>query len=194
MSLGLLLALFYLIIRYGFTAQLESYGPYTSYIFEIICVAIGAFLHREHLRKIWTVNRKIIGSALVCGTLGFTSFKVSGFLGIVVPFNLEGTETLIFLLIVAPVLEELIFHGLLWFPLARINTFLALLVTSILFSLSHFSAYFYTPAEYHSFIFYQTGYTLVLGLACGLSVWRWNSLAGAILIHFCFNLGFFLAY
>lgn len=115
--------------------------------------------------------------------------------GIAIPFDLSSREAVVFLILVAPVLEEAIFRYFLWKPIELLtNRTIALLITTLLFSYSHFHAYWFYPSEIHPFIFYQSAYTLGVGLAAGYFVWRYNAIWGAILVHFAFNIGFYLAH
>jgi len=188
---SILLAI-YLVVRFFCTKWLDSLGGYSSYYFEVILVTISLVLLRQKVKEMFTLSQSLYyysAAALACGYL---VFKGAGSLQIGLPFDLSSKELLFFLLIVAPILEELIFRFFCWQPLAKINKSLALLTTSLLFSYSHFHSFWFVPTEYQGFIYYQTAYTLILGLACGYAIWRYNSLLGAILIHFAFNFGFLL--
>lgn len=129
--------------------------------------------------------------ALAVFPLGFIAFRLCGSIGWTVPFELSGGETIFFLLVVAPVLEEGLFRFLLWTPIARMNGGAALVVTSVLFSYSHYHAIAFVPADYHAFIYFQTIYTFILALGCGAMMLKHRSLSGAVLMHFMFNLGFY---
>ncbi len=182
----------YLIVRFFCTRWLDSLGGYTSYYFEIFLVVVSSGLLWSQLKAMFKLSKSQY--ALTAGALfaGYVVFKGTGALQVTVPFDMTNNELKFFLLLVAPILEEFIFRFFSWQPIQQINKGVALIATSLLFSYSHFHSFWFVPVEYQGFIFYQTAYTLVLGLACGYSVWRYNSLLGAILIHFGFNLGFFL--
>ena len=187
-----ILLLTYLVIRFLFTGWLDSFSPYASYFLEIILVVVAAFLAGLNFFSQFKINKTLLFISLAALLLGFLIFKGAGVLNISIPFDLKGTETIIFLLIVAPILEELIFRFFAWKPIENLNKNLALPLSSILFSYSHLHAIWFMPQEVHNFIYYQTAYTLVLAYACGFSIFRYRSLAGAILIHFMFNFGFYL--
>jgi membrane protease YdiL (CAAX protease family) len=191
-ALALLLA--YLIVRYFFIRELEAISLYSTYVLEVVLVGIMAFLYRATFGQQWRLPKAVLVIALPILTLGFLAFKFMGVLSISLPLDLSGAETLLFLLIIAPILEELIFRFFAWQPLSAFNKSAAYIITSLLFSYSHFHSYWFVPAEFHNFIFYQTIYTFSLALACGYSLFKYNSLAGAILLHFMFNLGFYLGY
>ncbi|MEQ1663812.1 MAG: CPBP family intramembrane glutamic endopeptidase [Bdellovibrionales bacterium] len=187
----ILLAL-YLIIRFICTQWLDSLGGYTSYYFELLLVTTAITLLWSKFKTMFTLPKAlylVISLSLICGYL---VFKGAAALQITAPFDMTNIELKFFLLLVAPNLEELIFRFFCWQPFEKINKNFALITTSLLFSYSHFHSYWFVPPEYHGFVFYQTAYTLLLGFACGYSLWKYNSLLGAILIHFTFNLGFFL--
>lgn len=188
------LAAFYLVVRFFFSARLDSFGAYASYVLEavlvVVAIAIVGFGRRKSVGPAKWLG---LGGVLALAA-GFGAFKIAVMNGIPIPFNLEGAETLVFLLVVAPILEEALFRFFIWVPIAGLlNRTVAFVVTSLLFSYAHFHAYFFVPAEIHSFIYYQTAYTLLLAIGCGYWVWRYNSMVGAIATHFAFNLGFCLA-
>jgi membrane protease YdiL (CAAX protease family) len=191
-TLVALLAVFYLVVRFGLTQWLDSFGAYATYVSELLVVTLASGLLWPQLKALFRLPK----AAFVWGPIGILSgflvFKWSGWINLVVPFDLSNRELQFFLLIVAPTLEELIFRFFCWQPVARLNRGLAFVTTSVLFSYSHLHSYWFVPVEYHGFVFFQSAYTLYLGLACGFMVWKHNSLLGAILIHFAFNLGFFL--
>ena len=169
--------------------------PYAAYAFEVAFVIWA-----------WWVFKKRISFSPVSGTFtfldlllplltGFAAYRLGAFAQIPIPFDLTSWETRLLLLVIAPVLEELIFRGALWEALrtlVKTNSHV-LTLTSVLFAVGHFLALWSVPMPLRSFVLYQTLYVLVLGLAAG---WRrivTDSVISPILIHFCFNLGFFLA-
>lgn len=190
-----LLASFYLVIRFGFTRQLDEAGSYASYIFEVLCLSVAIAMYRKRIFSSFKISLSTVYGIIAGLGAGYGIFKIAGGLSIDIPFDLEGTETLLFLLVVAPILEESIFRFLVWQPLQYISQrpIVPLVSTSLIFSYSHLHAIWFVPEEIQSFIFYQTVYTFLLGLACGFYIYRYSSLASAILVHFAFNLGFYLA-
>jgi membrane protease YdiL (CAAX protease family) len=191
--LSLLLAV-YLILRFFFTQWLDAFGSYSAYILEVILIIVATTITWPKIKNLWLFNKPIGIITLAAFGCGYAVFKAAGFLDIIIPFDFSGTETLLFLLIIAPTLEELIFRFFAWIPFERLNKGFAYLATSLLFAYSHFHAYWFYGEEIHKFIFYQTAYTFLLALACGYSVYKFRSLVGAILIHFAFNLGFYLGF
>ena len=195
----ILIALFYLVIRYGFTHQLEgTKSDYVTYYFELLCVISALVVsYRNFLNELKFPKAAFYGMALSLAA-GAGVFKLATPLGLEIPFQFNSLEILFFLLIVAPVLEELIFRWLLWKPIETVakKPFVALIVCALVFSYSHFHPLVFIvfiPNELRDFIYYQTAYTFLLGLGCGYYVYRYASLSAAIAIHFAFNLGFYLA-
>jgi membrane protease YdiL (CAAX protease family) len=189
----LFLVAMYLVVRFGMTQWLDGLGQYASYELEAVLVIAGFFLYGSQSRALWSLNKFIVGWAMTALSLGFAVYKLSGMMHIPIPFDLSAREMVIFLLVVAPILEEAVFRFFIWQPLQKsMGAKVAYVLTVLLFSYSHFHSVWFVPAEIHPFITYQTVYTLFLAAICGWSIWRYNSLLGAMLIHFGFNLGFYL--
>lgn len=186
------LAIVYLLVRYGLTRHLDSLGVYASYVFEFAVIAVGVGLARRgFLEKIKISTRALPFIAVAFGA-GFSVFLLSTPLGIAIPFDLGQTETILFLLLIGPLIEELLFRFVLWQGFAQVGAKWAFPVTTILFSYSHFHSYWIVDSQFYPFVFYQTAYTAVLSLICGYLVLKKNSWTGAWLAHLAFNLGFYL--
>ncbi|MAX67573.1 MAG: CPBP family intramembrane metalloprotease [Bacteriovoracaceae bacterium] len=99
------------------------------------------------------------------------------------------------LLVLAPLIEELVFRGAFVevCEKLRLNNKLILVSNSLLFSLSHLPALWTLPAEFHHFIGFQVFYTFFLGWVCTKSRLVTKGLVEPILIHFIFNFVFYLA-
>lgn len=125
---------------------------------------------------------------------GFLVYRLAKPVGIPIPFDLRDGHTLLLLLGVAPVLEELIFRMALWesFSAFSRKVRFALIGTTLLFAGGHFAAYPFVPEAYRGFVIYQTLYVLVLGAVAGLRRSKTGAVAPAIGVHFAFNFGFFL--
>jgi membrane protease YdiL (CAAX protease family) len=182
----------YLGVRFLCTRWLDDLNPYASYLFEFLLVGTALILDRENLSRKFRLPRASLALAAAFLPAGFLVFHAAGWLHIPVPFDLRGGETLFFLLLVAPVLEELIFRFFAWEPLAAVNGLAAFAGTILLFSYAHLHSIWFVPAEVRSFVIYQAVYTLVLAAGCGICVRRYGSLSGAMAVHFAFNLGFYL--
>jgi len=192
----LLVAIIYLMVRFAFTRQLDELGPYASYILEAVVCAICVLLFGVKkfvgLFPIKRLDLKLTALSLVSG---LAVYKAAYALEIPIAFQMQALETIVFLLVVAPILEELIFRFVLWQPIARFtkSPVAALVATALLFSYAHLHAIWFVPPEFHAFVYYQTTYTLFLGLLCGFSLYKSNSLLSSMVLHFSFNLGFYLA-
>jgi membrane protease YdiL (CAAX protease family) len=185
------LAAFYLVVRFGATQQLDALGTYASYLFEVSLVAISLFLLRPKL----SLKPVTLVTAFVALLAGFGIRKLAGVAGLSIPIDVHSAETVVFLLAVAPVLEELIFRFMIFKSVERVfQSRNAWLVSSLLFSYSHLHAIWFVPSEYSKFLIYQTAYTLPLALVCGWMVRRQSSLLSAMLVHATFNFGFYLAF
>jgi membrane protease YdiL (CAAX protease family) len=189
-----LLAVFYLLIRFFLSSKLDALSPYASYVLEFVLVLLVLCFGLIQPWKLLGRKKDLFVGVPLALIAGGLVHRLATHSGIVIPFNFTGPETVIFLLLVAPVLEEAVFRYFLWKPFEFLaGRSVALFLTTVLFSYSHLHAIWSYPPEVHPFIYYQATYTLALGLAAGYFVWRWNSVLAAILIHFAFNLGFYLA-
>ncbi len=184
----------YVIVRFGFTPKLDALGTYASYFFEAGCVLIAAVCARTSLFSQIRLAPRWWAFALLGILSGAGVYTAISALGLIMPFDLSGSETVILLLLVGPVLEELLFRFFLWEGIGRLfrSQKWAWALTTLLFSYSHFHSSWFLPPEIHGFIYYQSIYTIILGLACGFMVFRFSSLTSAIIIHLAFNLGFYL--
>ena len=189
------LAAFYLVVRFGFTTKLDAISEYKTYLFEIGLVGYAAVLLRPRLSLHGLIKLQPIVSSMAALGAGFGILKIARATGIAVPINVSHRETVVFLLAVAPILEEFVFRFLLWKPIeCAASPQTAWWATSLAFSYSHLHAIWFVPPEYQKFLIFQMVYTLPLGLACGWILRKQKSLSSAMLLHFAFNLGFFLAF
>ena len=88
----------------------------------------------------WHLEFKRIFLVELMATLiaGFAIWGMAGIFGIPIPFNLESRELIVWLLLLGPILEELLFRVALWEIIARLHPRAAWSGTSLLFSLGHF--------------------------------------------------------
>jgi len=190
---SVLLFVLYFGIEYLHWFSVEAISAYSIYIFELIWVALiwAVFKKIEFIKKNLSKVNVLLISILL--PLGWLIHYLARARGIIIPFDFNSSETILFLLLVGPVLEELVFRGAMWRlaeMIASKPVFL-ILTTSLLFSYSHFQASFSVPDEYKPFIYYQTAYTFLLALSCARLRIQMGLLA-AILGHALFNLGFWL--
>lgn len=191
---GIGIILFYLISRLALDSFWQQVSPYYAYAFEVIFVFAVGIIYKRQLRwKIQIIENLLPIMIAILG--GFAIYKLAPFSGISIPFDLNATETICLLLIVAPILEEAIFRMALWEPMEKIfkKQSTTLIGSSILFSLGHFIALWTVPEQFRAFVLYQTLYVILLGLGAGWRRLVTGSVVPAILVHFGFNFGFFIA-
>ena len=165
-----------------------------SYLFDILFVLIVTvsfkLFHFEfslHLKGLIARSVAIIAAAI------FSMFLINLF-GLKAPFKYVENLALQ-ILILAPIIEELIFrqafYGVFsrYFEHPRHN----LLLNSFLFSLSHLPAIWILPDEFKSFIIAQLFYTFLLGWLCAKSRMKSRTIFEPIVLHFIFNLLFYIA-
>lgn len=116
-SQALLILLSYIVFRQaGDPLVWRSLPVAASYAFEILFVAgvISVFRHRLQWR--YRPDLRDLG-ALVCALAsGAVVYRGARPLDVPIPFDLTSTETLVLLLLVAPLLEEALFRLALWEP------------------------------------------------------------------------------
>ena len=98
------------------------------------------------------------------------------------------------LLILAPILEEGVFRGAFMgvFLRLRLRRDISVTLSTMLFSLSHATGFWFLPSEFHSFIVFQMFYTIILGALCSKSRLKTLGILEPIIIHFLFNLVFYV--
>ena len=184
----------YLVLRVISPQYLDSVHIYASYLFELVIViwAIVRMSSKSEFR--FKLSPRITGLTVILILAGWCAHLGAATIGLVIPFDATSFETRMFLLVVAPILEELLFRQTFWkqFELLRLPKASAWIFTSVFFSFAHLNAIRFVPTELFTFIYYQAGYTLLLGLACGWVRQKDDSVVSAILLHAGFNLGFFL--
>lgn len=165
-----------------------------SYIFDFLFALGVCFIFRLPWKFKWKLNRNTFMAFLEVLALGLATVFCIWFMEIQVPFRLvQNLEW--HLLLFAPLLEELVFRQT--FQRFLINSMGGKRVTSMLvaaiFAFSHLIALRVLPDEYIPFIGFQVFYTFVLGVLCGQALLRLHSVFAPILLHFVFNLVFYLA-
>ncbi len=189
--------LIFFFLRYYFDDRLAMMNPYSSYYVEIFILSLFYIIYKDALFLGFRVFEKaqFFFFMVLFFSLGAMFSIAATPLQISIPFNFKSQETIFFLLIVAPILEELIFRSFLFLTLRQyFPTKYVYFTTAVVFSLAHFNAYRFIPTEYSHFVFYQTFYTFILGLGLSYILYKFNkSLMAVILCHFFFNLGFYLA-
>lgn len=193
--LGFLIILCYFVLRIvGDVFLWSKINPYFSYSFEVLFVAGVMVLFRK--RRPWFLlpHKHDVSLSLVLFVAGSMTYLLAGTLGLGVPYDLNSNTTIFFLLLVAPILEELIFRVALWDSFKAISdqALLPILGSTLLFSLGHMAAYWVVPSSIQPFVLYQALYVIPLSLVISYRRHYSQSALSAIIIHFAFNLGFFL--
>ena len=188
------LFLVYFVLRILFDDRWREISPYYSYLFEAGIIGAAIFVYQKRTAFKWPNLQNLVTFGCVALVAGFGAHDTAGVFGILIPFNLEGFETLFLLLILAPVLEELLFRFALWEPLELFTKSGVVIValTTLFFVSGHLMSYSYVPDEFKSFIVYQAMYVTLLGIGAGFARLKYG-MPTAILVHFFFNLGFFVS-
>lgn len=172
---------------------LDAMSPYAIYGFQVGFAILVSTLYKPLEWSKASFNFAGIVAILFCFASGFAVFEFAGVLGHSVPYEMRDSETLLFLLLISPVLEEWLYRGVLWRLFERLaqTEWVSLIGTSALFAYSYFQVISSVPGNFHSFVQYQTAYTFGLALFCaGMRVHY--GLKGAFAAHLAFNLGFLL--
>ncbi len=115
--------------------------------------------------------------------------------GATAPFDFVSIETLLLLILIAPIIEECIFRHVLFLPLINLirKKWLSIVVISMIFSYAHLRALFGlsgASSEIKLFVIYQGAYTLLMSIGWSYLRLKRKSLLIAILLHMSFNFGF----
>ena len=190
----IILLIFFILLEYFSDKYIQTLGPYASYFLETLFILISLFLMTNFLRPNIKPNKRIIIYLLLSLIFGFVIRALAQPLLISIPFDQTNKETIFFLLLVGPLLEELLFRGTLiecCKSFTRSSTSITL-ISGFMFSLAHLRVINEVQPEIKTFIEYQAAYTLILGVACS-QVRQTMGIAWSISTHFIFNLGFFIA-
>lgn len=188
--------LLYSIPRFAFPDSLKIFGPYGSYVFEGLFFGACAFWYRSRIGLLRPLSSPFAVHVMAALGGGFLVYRGAGFLGLTIPFNLTSYETLLFLLFIGPLIEELIFRQALWWPVQDLfgrRSLPTITTTAFIFAFAHFHAFFFVGEDLRAFVCFQSGYALLIGLWWGWALVRWKTPLAPFLLHLIFNLGFFLA-
>jgi len=195
LTAGALLVM-YTLVRFVWLDQLDKLGDYASYLFELAFAGFTLVVFRQKQAPTGIVTRARFLDGLAALCFGFVIYRLGSALNLPNPFDFTSVQVLLLLLVVGPILEELVFRGAIWrlLQVLRTSSSMALIGTTAFFSFAHFFSWWSVPAELHTFIAYQTVYTLFLGWFCGWRRGQTASIFPAILVHAFFNLGFYLGW
>jgi len=166
-----------------------------SYLFDLLIIVVGTLLlKKENINIGKTKLKPLVLKIFVIIIFAFMTIFFSKWVEFNAPFKY--IELLIIqLLILAPIIEELIFRGI-FFTFAqrlKLKLHVNIFFNAILFSLSHLPAIWILPKEFHSFILFQLFYTFFLGWICAKSRHQTKGILEPILLHFVFNSVFYFA-
>ena len=179
-------------LEYGFW---RTISPYYSYAFELAFIILIIKVYPGSITLGSIKNTQTPMGLFVALASGGLICKLIASAGIAIPWDVNQLEVVFLLLLLAPVLEELIFRYALWelLKLPRFTVAERIVWSSGIFSLGHFVAFLTIPEMFKPFLVCQVLYVILLGLACGYERERSRGVLGPILIHFCFNFGFYLS-
>ncbi|MFL5785035.1 MAG: type II CAAX prenyl endopeptidase Rce1 family protein [Bacteriovoracaceae bacterium] len=165
-----------------------------SYIFDLLFALSVSFFFRLPWKFRWIITKQTFKAILEVLFLAIGAVLAIWYMDIETPFRLVNNLEW-HLLLFAPVLEELVFRQT--FQRVLISSVGGKYVTSMLvaaiFAFSHMVGLSVLPAEYVPFIGFQVFYTFLLGLICGQALLRFHSVFAPIVLHFIFNLVFYIA-
>ena len=165
-----------------------------SYVFDLLFALSVSFFFQLQWRFKWHFSKQSFKLMTEVFSLALFSVLAIWFLDIETPFRLL-SDLEWHLLFFAPILEELVFRQT--FQRFLINQLGGKYVTSMLvasvFAFSHLVGLQVLPVEYVPFIGFQVFYTFTLGVICGQAMLRFHSIFAPILLHFLFNLTFYIA-
>lgn len=165
-----------------------------SYVFDLFFVAVLWSLTRNK-KIIGNIKlNKLIGKIIITGIFALLCIFISHTLKLKTPFKYID-HLWLQILILAPIIEELVFREAIFELHKKLKLKMKYLIiaNALLFSISHIPALFYLPPEFHSFIYFQIIYTVGLGWMCAKSKQQTLGISEPILLHFLFNLIFFIA-
>jgi membrane protease YdiL (CAAX protease family) len=173
--------------------SIEAYPALSkAYIFDLVFVVITTFFFRNWPKILFAKMTSFLiklGATLALATSSILIIKAMSWQ---TPFEYMDSVFLQ-LVILAPLLEELVFRNIFYQLSARYFKQRRWLIyfNAAIFSLSHFPAFWYLPVEFHPFIFFQLFYTFLLGIICARSMQDNSSILGPIGLHLVFNLMFY---
>jgi membrane protease YdiL (CAAX protease family) len=190
--LSLLIFLYFVISWFTPWQYIEiPYSISASYIFDIIVILLFAYKCKFRLRLGLRPNllkESLISFLFACLSLGFIYWK-----NITTPL-LHIPNLFLHLVIIAPLLEELVFRFIFQNLLSQSlkSKKIILIISALIFSISHSYALSFMPEIYKPFVYLQLLYTLPLGYLCARSFYN-NNILGAYIIHLVFNSSFYIA-
>ena len=165
-----------------------------SYLFDCSFVFLIALVLRTIPR--FSIDRPSLLPAKLIATFAMACavLFLNNLLALKTPFRYVD-KLAIQLLLLAPIVEEFVFRFAFFAVFERCGTSQKwqLIANSTLFALSHLAAIWILPNEFTDFIIFQVFYTFALGWVCTKARMRHQSLLVPMMIHFVFNLTFYMA-
>ena len=165
-----------------------------SYIFDLLFALGVSFFFRLPWKFRWRLNKQTAKAVLEVILLAVGCIAAIWYSDIETPFRLvTGLEW--HLLLFAPIMEELVFRQTFQrFLISQVGgKYVTSMLVASIFAFSHLVGLKVLPVEYVPFIGFQVFYTFVLGLICGQALLRFHSVIAPIVLHFLFNLTFYIA-
>lgn len=165
-----------------------------SYIFDLLFALGVSFFFRLPWKFKWNVNKQTYKAMGEVIALAIGAIAAIWYMDIETPFRLlTGLEW--HMLFFAPILEELVFRQTFQrFLISQVGgKYVTSMLVAAIFAFSHLVGLTVLPVEYVPFIGFQVFYTFILGLICGQAMLRFHSVFAPIVIHFLFNLTFYIA-
>ena len=182
----------YIFVRFTGYKYLASINQYSTYLFEVCFVGICIYIFRKKVNFKVTFDKGVAISSMGAFIFGILIVALSKFFNLTIPFTINSSETIFFLLVVAPILEEFLYRFSIWHLLNNFSSkiIFILISTASLFAYAHFHPYSTSPSIFKSFIVFQTIYAVIIGFWFGYIYHKTKSLSYIILLHFLLNLGF----
>lgn len=166
----------------------------SSYVFDVIFVVIIGLSLKEKINLQIKDPLKLFIKTLLTSFIAIVIILLNQKMNLLAPFKFVD-QLAIQILFLAPVIEEFVFRYGLYHLIRKtsINIKWQLVINSLLFSISHVQAIWILPEDFQGFILYQVGYTFLLGWICTKAMMVHKNIIAPIIIHFIFNLMFYLA-
>lgn len=190
-ALNIILVLAYLFLAFFGEVLFSFWKGFIPYYYEVtyVIVAFGLFSKKLEFKVDFSKYGKGFLGSLVAGAL--TILLAKG-LNTELPFAMDNTFVLFFLVLVGPLLEELVFRFALWHGIESITKCKrgTLFLTSVIFALAHFKSVLMVSAPYMTFISFQFIYILLVSFWWGERYIQSKSISVPVIYHIMFNLGF----
>ncbi|MCT4641745.1 MAG: CPBP family intramembrane metalloprotease [Bacteriovoracaceae bacterium] len=162
------------------------------YFFDIVFILGLTFLFKLKLKKGKVEKTVLIKYSILTLIFAFVSILIAKVFNFNNPFiYLE--NPVLQLIILAPILEELVYRFVLINSLEGDSLDgRVILLSALIFSLSHVSGLIHLPKVFSSFIILQIVYTFFLGFVCAHARMKSKGVILPIWLHFLFNLVFLI--